>query len=317
MTAESKPERPDIALSDEAIDWLVKLYSGRATDEDRAAFIAWRLQSHDHELAAREAEAIWQGIGIVGDKIRDEERNEARAKLTRRSILGVGGLALIGAGATRSGLVGPYLFADYTTGVGEQRTITLPDGSSVFLNANSALSTDFTDDMRSLTLHEGQATFTVAHDVERPFVVEARRGRTQALGTMFDVDIRPEEVVVTVIEGTVAVTTDAAPSDSVTATVDERVRYALGAPSAAEPVDASIETAWRRGKLIFNRRPLGDVVAEIERYRSGQIIIASDRLRKLEVTGVFDLSDVEAILNTVEETLPVRVTRLPLVTIIR
>lgn len=78
-----------------------------------------------------------------------------------------------------------------------------------------------------------------------------------------------------------------------------------------------METAWRRGKLIFNRRPLGDVVAEIKRYRSGQIVIASAGLRALEVTGVFELADPEAILRTIEETLPVHVTRLPFVTVIR
>jgi transmembrane sensor len=317
MTSKTKQERADIALSDEAIEWLVRLNSGRATQEDHAAFGEWRVRSSEHELAAREAESIWYGIGIVGDQVRSEDKKKQRAGLTRRTVLGIGGLILVGAAAQRSALLGPRLFADYTTGVGEQRIVTLPDGSSVFLNAGSALSVDFTDGKRSLWLPEGQAIFTVAHDPGRPFVVEARSGRTRAVGTVFDVDIRPDEVVVTVVEGKVEITTKAVPEKAVVANADERVRYASGAPLDAEAIDSDIETAWRRGKLIFDRRPLGDVLAEIVRYRGGHIVIANDRLRSLAVTGVFDLSDPDAILRTIEETLPVRITRLPLVTIIR
>jgi transmembrane sensor len=96
------------------------------------------------------------------------------------------------------------------------------------------------------------------------------------------------------------------------------VRYlARGRPSALERIDANTETAWRRGKLIFDRRPLGEVVADLERYRRGKIVVVRDDLDALEVTGVFDLADPEAILLTIEETLPVRVARLPFVTIIR
>lgn len=317
MTSKSKQEQADIALSDEAIDWLVRLNSGRATEEDHAAFGEWRVVSPEHELAAQEAETIWYGIGVVGDRARREERKERRVKLTRRTVLGIGGLVLVGAVVQRSGVMGPRLLADYTTGVGERRIVTLSDGSSVLLNAGSALSVDLSEGRRSLVLHEGQATFTVAHDADRPFVVEARSGRTRAVGTVFDIDIRPDEVVVTVVEGKVAITTDAVPEKVVVANGDERVRYASGAPSDAEAIDSDIETAWRRGKLIFDRRSLGDVVSEIERYRGGQIVIVNDRLRELAVTGVFDLSDPDAILRTIEETLPVRVTRLPLVTILR
>ncbi len=96
------------------------------------------------------------------------------------------------------------------------------------------------------------------------------------------------------------------------------VRYrARGMPFAAEQIDANAETAWRRGKLIFNRRPLGDVVADIERYRRGKIVVVRNDLDSLEVTGVFDLADPEALLRVIEDTLPVRIARLPFVTIIR
>jgi transmembrane sensor len=124
--------------------------------------------------------------------------------------------------------------------------------------------------------------------------------------------------VVTVVEGVVAVSSTTGDVDPVTVRLNQSVRYSPnGPPSAPERTDADIETAWRRGKLIFNRRPLADVVADIERYRRGKIILLGDGLRSLAVTGVFDLKNPEAILTTIEDTLPVQVTRLPFVTIVR
>lgn len=308
---------PDVALSDEAIDWLVALNSGRATDQDRASFAEWRTRSAAHELAAQEAEAVWQGVGIAGDRARMSERKAPRAKLTRRAVLGGGVLVAGGWALGQSGALNFRSFADHATGTGERRTVILPDGSSVLLNASTALSVDFGESERALRLLAGEATFNVSRDAARPFVVEAGGGRTRAVGTAFNIDIRPGETVVTVLEGVVEVTSAASTTDAVVVRADQRVRYAAsGRPSGLHAVDADMETAWRRGKLIFNRRPLGDVVAEIERYRDGTIVIAGIGLRTLEVTGVFDLDDPEAILTTIEETLPVRVRRLPFVTVL-
>ncbi len=308
----------DTGLSDEALEWLVRLHSGRAGEADHAAFDRWRKRSPAHEEAAREAQAIWDGVGLAGSTVRQAERKAQRARVTRRAVLGGGVAAISGAALYGSGVLGPLLFADHVTGIAEQRSIGLPDGSTAFLNAGSALSVDFSESIRALRLFRGQATFTVAHDAARPFVVEADGGQARALGTVFDVDIRPRQVVVTVLEGAVGVSGRTGPAAPVVAHADQRVRYDMrGVVSAIETVDAEMATAWRRGKLIFNRRPLGEVVAEIERYRAGPIVIAGARLRALEVTGVFDLADPDSVLEVMAQTLPVHVTRLPFVTVIR
>jgi len=312
MTSDRK--RSDTRLSDAAIDWLVRLHSGRATQADRDAFSLWRGQSVEHELAAQEAEDLWRGIGPAGERVRTEHK-AARRKMTRRAVITGGSLAVGGLVVARSGLVGPHLFADYATRTAEQREIGLPDGSRALLNAGTALSLAFAADARRLVLHRGQASFTVAPDTARPFIVESAGGEARALGTVFDMDMRPSGVVVTVLEGRVAVASGA--GAAVTAGQNQRVRYMEGeVPSAAEEVDATQQTAWRRGKLIFDRRPLGDVIAEIERYRNGRMLAVNPRIGSLEVTGVFDLKDPDSILDVIEETLPVRMLRLPFVTIL-
>jgi transmembrane sensor len=313
----NEPDMPDKAidshadarLSDEALEWIVRLHSGTAGQREHQAFERWRARSPGHEQAAQDAEALWQGLGPAGAVVR-------RKTMTRRVVLG-GGIAITGAALVGGGVLDPHGFADHVTEIAERRTIGLPDGSSVFLNAGSALSVDFTPSARRLRLFRGQGTFSVAHDVARPFVVEAAGGTTQALGTVFDVDIRAGSVAVTVLEGTVGVATDAELARRIAAP-DQRVTYRPGAsPSVAEDVDAEVETAWRRGKLIFNARPLADVVAEIERYRGGRIFILGDELRALPVTGLFELREPEAVLDVIEQTLPVRVSRLPFMTVIR
>ncbi|WP_431858207.1 FecR family protein [Azospirillum sp.] len=297
-------------LSDEAIDWVVRLRSGRATAEDHAAFAAWRRRSPAHAAAAAQAEMLWRDIGAVG------ARPERTRTLGRRAVLGGAVAASAAALAVGSGVVGPLagLYADHATRVGERREVRLPDGSLAALNTATALSVAFSAGERRVVLHEGEAQFEVVRDAARPFVVRADGSEVQALGTVFSVRNTGGAVEVVVSEGSVEVRGGV---HAVRLVADERVAFGMGGePGAPERVDARTETAWRRGKLIFNRRPLGDVVAEMQRYRPGRIAVVDDRLRALEVSGIFDLGDADGLLRTVEQTMAARVVRMPLLTVI-
>lgn len=305
------------SLSDQAIEWIVRLHSGRETRSDVDAFERWRQISHAHESAAREAEAIWSGIGTAGAKIREQTRRRGQPRVTRRALLGFASAGLIGGGLFQTGLLRLNFFSDYSTNIGEWKTIRLPDGSTAELNARSAFSLAFDQRRRLISLWEGQATFTLAHDRERPFVVAAREGMSSAESGKFDVDLRPDEVAVTVIDGNATVSIDS-DGQAETAAANQRILYGTrGFLTAAEDVDAASETAWRRRKLVFNNRKLAEVVAEVERYRYGKIVLVGSALQDLSVSGVFDLADPRSVLTTIADTLPVHVTELPMVTIIR
>ncbi|BAF90430.1 putative iron siderophore sensor protein [Azorhizobium caulinodans ORS 571] len=314
MPRSPRPELADIALSDEAIEWMVRLHSGRSPPEERGAFTRWRAQSAAHEAAAAEAEALWHGLGSAGAGLR-AERRASRARITRRAVLGTGALAALGLAGAGTGLWPGGPRADYATSVNETREITLADGSRVLLNASSALAVDFSPATRRLTLIAGQALFTVTPDAARPFIVGAADGWTRAVGTQFDVDIRREATVVTVLEGQVSVGVQG-PLPAVTLLANETVRYGAGTLGRPTAIDAAHATSWRRGKLIFDRRPLADVVGELQRHTRTRLVIASGSVGALEVTGVFDLNDPLSVLDTIEQTLPVRVVRLPFVSLI-
>ncbi len=315
MDGNPKNSNASITLSDEAIDWLVRLRSGHATEADQQAWLEWRCRSDEHENAALEAETIWHGVGFAGNDYRKRDRTR---RITRRVVIG-GSLAALGAGAAfRADLLSPMLFSDHATSVGERRNVVLNDGSSVLMNSDTAFSVDYSQTTRQLTLYRGQATFRVFHDPARPFVVNAASGRAQAIGTTFDVDIRQGQVIVTTLEGLVQVTTDANGLRGLRVEGGHQARYSAdGQLFPLQMVDLEAETAWQRGKLRFDRRPLNDVAFELQRYKREKIIIANASLRSLEVSGVFDISDPEAVLKTIEESLAVQVIRLPFVTIIR
>lgn len=305
--------RVDATLSDEAIERLVQLHSGSADAAERMDFLRWRAQSPEHERAAREAEAVWGAL----PETRSAERYRRRTRRTRR-LLALAAAACVAAIAVTIALPEPLagLYSDYATRTGERRMIELADGSRVWLNSDSALSVDFSAAARNLHLHSGEALFEVAKDPARPFVVQAKGGAVRAVGTRFDVDSRGPQVRVEVSEGVVQV--DSAGSQPVRLSAGERLSYGERvAPEPAQPLDLSSASAWQRGKLIFNQRPLGEVLDELERYLPGRIVLTDRALRQHKVSGVFDLDDPGALLKTLERLQPVKVTHLPWLVLIR
>ena len=196
---------------------------------------------------------------------------------------------------------------DYRTAVGEQRTVSLSDGSTVQLNTDTALSITMTDGSRRLTLHRGEAFFTVAPDASRPFEVVADHGVIRALGTTFNVRTDHDLTTVTVAEHGVKVMLESDVSVDVQA--GERIQYHhnqwLG---SVEQTDMTRTLAWRRHRLMFDHDPLPVVLAELSRYRSGRLVFLRDpSLNELLVTGSFDTDRLDRFLPALEESLPVRI----------
>ncbi|MFW3899641.1 FecR family protein [Pseudomonas bharatica] len=286
MTDARMPSEPQpiLDLSDAAIDWQVLLHSGTASAADRSRYQRWRELSAEHLAAAEEAEALWGDIGHTEAAARlpiAPRRSRRWGSAIAASLV----LALVGYGGWQQA---PALLADYHTSTGERRTVTLEDGSRVTLNSASAFSVKYTDDRRLVSLREGEALFEPAQD-PRPFVVDSGDERVQGSGAVFSVRRQGHAASVVVARGE--------------ARVGERLL-------AASP-DAQAQTAWQRGKLIFNGRPLREVIAELERYQHGRILISDNQLGALPVSGVFDLDDPHGLLRTLEQRYELKVTYLP------
>jgi transmembrane sensor len=287
----------------EALEWFVRMQDDKASDKDRRAFQSWLHADPAHAAALAHAETLWKRFDIVKPEI--ERLRRSHNAVARRTVLLGGAIALIGAGALyvrgRDDLL-----ADYTTDIGERQTVLLDDGSSVELGSYSALSVDFTAASRQVRLHRGQGFFDVRADPARPFTVDAANGTMQALGTSFDVKYVDDLVTVVVSRHAVSVRGTFPP---VKVEQGWQVSFDRKGPSVPTQADLATAEGWRRDQIIFQDVPLRRVLAEIERYRRGRIVLMDGSLGDIPVTAIFSSRQAENALQTLTETLPIRIFR--------
>jgi len=302
----STPSSDD--LDDQAIEWQTLLHSGDASAGQRTAYQRWQDLSPAHQTAAREAEALWADIGLTATA--EQHRTRPRRRAFRwasglaaglvMAVLGYGGLEYV-----------PRWSDTHHTGVGQRQQWLLSDGTRVTLNSATALSVDFTASQRTITLRKGEALFELANDPARPFVVEAGQDRVQAKDATFSVRRDADQTRVLVATGAAQVEHQA---QTLELRPNQQALYHAGQPVAErQQVDANALTAWHRGKLIFNRKPLQEVLSELERYQYGRIVLPDTDLGAMQISGVFDLNDPHNLLHTLEQRYGLNITYLPFV----
>ncbi len=316
MTDGEKPTALDAAA-----DWHVRRDAGNLDRGEEALFQKWLMQPGNRD-AYDEIAGIWNELARVPrpplsptarrhDSGADGRRVHAHRPFSihRRALSAAAALmAIVLAGYVLD--IPMRLEADVMTATGETRTVTLDDGSSVVLNTASAIAIDYSQDRRRLRLLRGEAVFTVAKDALRPFVVDAAAGEAVARGTVFAVRRESDTATVTVLESRVGVSYPAVSRMTVELSQGDAVDYSQRGLGVVRAVDAEAATAWRRGKLIFVDRPLGDVVAEINRYHSGRIQISDMSIGSHLVSGVFDTKNPLGALEVLEKTLGLHTTHL-------
>lgn len=300
--------------------WIVRLASPDCTPEDRCAFEAWRRADPEHQAAydrQKRGEAfVDRNVGHpLLQELAEEVRAETEPQWNRRRAFKWGAIAASLFVFATASIFAVNSFMPvgnttaiaaveaYETAIGERSTIVLSDGTSLTLNTNSRVEVDFKAEQRDLRLLRGQALFEVAKDIDRPFVVEAGDQRIVALGTAFDVRLDTTTgVQVTLIEGRVSVddvlktspaVKDGAapqtPTNQVVLNAGERFVASAPAPTKVTRADLEEITSWRDGRLVFRKKPLADVIAEMNRYSAQQLVLSDDeRLQDMTVSGVFD-----------------------------
>ncbi|PZQ46285.1 MAG: iron dicitrate transport regulator FecR [Rhodovulum sulfidophilum] len=312
---------PDPVM-DEALNWLFTLQARPEDSALRAAFEAWRAEAPGRAEAFASAAAAWDlpEMDLVAREM------SARTMPAERRRRGDGATRQRHPRAIAAGLAAAILLvtgllqlpdmltrwrSDYATAVGDLREFTLPDGSRMMLNTDSAASIDFEGPERSVTLLRGEAFFDVQRDTARPFRVAAQFADVEVIGTAFSVRTDRREDMIVLERGHVSVASrggtrsvaSLAPGESITAT--------SGRLSPIREVDAGALVSWTEGRLVFADQPLGEVVAEITRYYDHHIILASSRLSAIRVTGSYRLGDPERVVRSLATAAGATVTRLP------
>ncbi len=210
----------------------------------------------------------------------------------------------------------------FETDYGGFERIVLDDGSVVHLNTNSVMRVRFTEEHRQVVLDRGEALFKVAHDVTRPFDVQAEGTTVRAVGTEFSVRVRgtaggQKNIEVLVKEGRVAIDpprqellehATLLPTSVSTLSAGETVTISakrLHVEKVAE-TDVDRKLSWTEGRLWFERQRLADVVAEFNRYNRRQMVIADPAIADLRIGGGFEATDPDSFIAALERTLGVR-----------
>jgi transmembrane sensor len=327
---------------EEAATWFIEFRGGNLAGSAREEFLDWLRRSPEHirayldisetyvrlpasdavppsdteRLIAHIDARIQEGVVPINERSRAAPPSTPAARRTTWRPLALAASLIV----LVAGSLSTYLWSQrglYTTGAGEERTVTLSDASRIQLNARTRLRVVYTKDAREIELLEGQALFQVAKDEARPFIVHSGETEVRAVGTEFDVNKGDSGTTVTVLEGRVAVVPEvaaaardtaprplslsqnpsldplagAAGTSAIFLSAGEQLTVTPRAVARPHAANVSAATAWTRGQLEFEEAPLSEVADEYRRLSGRQLIIEDAKLRDFKISGVYSSVD--------------------------
>jgi len=325
-----------------AAHWLSVLSDENCTEAERRQFFAWLRSSGQHvdeflrlsRLSGRlNQRELWPSADVAeliaaakasgeGNVTPLDFSPEVVASRRPRTSMRWSLAAAVACVFVVVGLIAvraEWFAPEYVTAVGEQRSITLEDGSVVELNSQSRLRAHFETHLRAIELLDGEAIFRVSKDPSRPFRVRTGATDIVAVGTAFNVKASDSRTVVTVLEGRVRVNQrDAAALSAAAAAkavsefelaVGDQLTVAKAQPAIRVSLrDTEKVTSWTERRLIFEDTPLSAAAAEFARYSPRSIRIEDAAVGQRKINGVFDATDPASLAEFLkgDETLNVR-----------
>lgn len=299
----------DEAVALQAAEWFYLLQSGDASDADRRRWSRWCASHPSHALAWERARQVGQAFAALPPAVAVPVLARP-ARTRRRAVQALAALLVAGpAGwlAWRQAPARDWL-ADHRTATGEVRTLVLADGSQLQLDTASAVDIVFDAAQRLIRLRAGALHVRTAPDPVRParaLLVDTAQGRLRALGTRFTVRQEPDHVRVAVFEGAVEARPADAPGAVQVISAGEQARMSRSQVSAPAAVPPQADS-WTRGVLHVRAMRLQAFAAELSRYRPGWLR-CDPQVADLPVSGVFQLHDTTAVLDSLPQVLPVTV----------
>ncbi|WP_447756637.1 FecR family protein [Sphingopyxis fribergensis] len=321
---------------DRAAEWAVRMDSRDLDDAEFAEFDEWLADASNQEAFDKASDAMALFDGLDSDlpelaALREEAQSHS-ASPDRRWVPWAGGalaasiaaaLLFFQAGEVSERLPGaPSQVVDagtaplagqavYKTVVGEQRTVALADGSKVTLNTGTEIAVDYSPRERIVRLVRGQALFDVAHAADRPFSVIVAGRKVTALGTLFEVRLDQNRLRVTLLRGRVRV--DEQPAATAATKVPaptflspgEQFSLATGLAPVVQSVDVEQQLLWRQSLVEFDDAPIGDAIAELNRYSAKPIVVRDPRVADMRISGIVKTGDADSFTALVGAMLPV------------
>ncbi|TAJ70851.1 MAG: DUF4880 domain-containing protein [Phenylobacterium sp.] len=279
----------------EASAWLVRRQAGGLDAEAQAQLRRWLAKPENAAALAATLDA-WSALGADPGLARRTRRSAAGVIAGRAAVPAAAALCIVLAGW---GWVGSVRTEAFSTGVGQTRIASLPDGSSVRLDAMTTIRVRQDLLSRRVDLVSGQAVFEVAKDRRRPFSVSTDQMKVTALGTRFTVSDGPLRDDAALLRGRVEVTHRAS---------GRRVELAPGEAASAgvgglltARTDPETDLAWTRGRIVLRDVRLAEAVDRFARYAPGTVTFGDRWLESLRVSGSFRTQERSAFLQSVAD----------------
>jgi len=317
-----------------AADWFVRLQSTEVSLEETLAWQAWIHESPSNAEAFARIEEISHAlcdvpapVGVPADLLARDRYDASvpigdwkprRAQRWPWAALGVAAsFALIALAFAFSKT--PAEAKAFETEVGENRSVTLADGSIVSLGGDTRIEVALSENVRAIELTRGEALFKVAKDSARPFKVRAGDATIIAVGTEFNVERDSDRAVVSVTEGRVVV-------DPVTGLLPvsllqefkpklRSVRVSAGQQTTAgragieEPTKMEDPaTGWQIGHLAFRLQPLRYVLEDVNRYAHKPIVLQTESMGSLVITGTVERENIGGWVKSLEHAFDLQAT---------
>lgn len=305
-----------------AEDWLARMSRPDVDARDQAAFMDWLAADPDHlalyEAAKADSLALEPLRGAFARDLAQIGLRSRRAVRRPAWPVVAGALAAVATAFIAAVLLLPsspqgQLYQSPPTRILD---VVLADGSTVTLDADSAIRVALAEDVRRVDLERGAAYFEVAHDEDLPFQVTVSDHRVIVTGTRFVTALTDAGGEVSLLEGRVSVgTRDVAERDALTDAVallpGQRLRLTAAGPGRPERVDVETMTAWRKRRLVFRDVPLSEVVIAAGRYADRPLVVDDSRLARSRVTAVLPLSGEGTLVERMDQLLPITVENTP------
>jgi transmembrane sensor len=304
---------------DAAALWLAKRAGGSLSREEAAELDDWLNAAPANRQAFDEMRVLWARLEEPARRMAERRSAHPRFALPRfaprAALIAAAGGAFACLGIW---LLDPNILDDWRADVVSGRQIvsqvTLPDGSTARLAADTALAWDFDATQRHVTLLRGEAFFEVVPGSTPAFTVTSQGDRVRVVGTGFNVNQRSAGNTVTVAHGAVEVA-GVREVASVRLAPGEGIAVDDGRTGKVEPADLDSALAWMSGRMVVQQESLGDVAAALGRYLPGRLIVRGG-LSDRRVSGSFPLDDAAGSLETLAVAVGAHVLRMPMLTVI-
>lgn len=310
-------------MAEEEIKTLFKHYLYGQLTEEEIIRLKVLVKDMNESSLDRNLQQLWETYDVSGKK--NTEAFEAISKNLKEIIQPqkrinlAGYLAKVAAAAIFLLLVATtgYLYSEkinmqtaiaqkysVTAEKGERASVTLPDGTKVYLNAKSTLTYPASFSIKERTVHlTGEAYFEVKHDASAPFIVKTAEVRIKVLGTTFNLYAYPDDswFEASLVEGSIEVTPYKKPEKQVHLSPYQKARYnPMTGEINVTGTDLRVETAWKRGDLMFRNQPFDDIISQLETFYGVNILTEGEYPEEL-FTGSYHESDIIQVLKNLQQ----------------